>query len=143
MANEIKITKKMYLTAMANYLKSLDNDTELENGITPTMAVKYCEKEIETLNKKNASKSESKKDKEKKERDKVLQTAILESMEVGVEYNCATIRNICPEVSDYAEISASKLSYLLTDMIKQNLIVRKEIKRVPHYTKVVETEAED
>lgn len=142
MANEIKITKKMYLTAMANYLKSLDEDVVLENGITPTMAVKYCEKEVENLNKKNTSKSTSKATLEKRAKDEVLQNAIYNAMAQDTPYNCATIRNICPEVSDYATISASKLSYLLTDMINKGKITRKEIKRVPHYTKVV-AEAED
>lgn len=146
MANQVKITKKMKLNAIANLLKELANNEELEisleNGVTLDMAVEYCENEVALLEKKNATKSESKKDKEKKEHDKVLQVAILEAMENGVDYNCTTIRNICPEVSDYAVISASKLSYLLTDMIKQNLIVRKEIKRIPHYAKVVETGVE-
>lgn len=145
MANEIKITKKMYLSALANLIKSLEEKGEeitLENGITPEMAVGYCEHEIELLNKKNATKSVSKKDLEKKNKDKELQTSILNSMKVGKKYNCASIREICPDVADYATISASKLSYLLTDLIKEGALVREEIKRVPHYSLATTNEAE-
>lgn len=137
MANEIKITKKMYLSAIANLINDLakkDEKLVLENGITPDMAVGYCNKEIEALNKKNASKSESKKDKEKKEKDKALKNAILESLKVGTKYSCADIRGVCPEVSDYAEISSSKLSYLLTSMVNDDkTLYREVIKRVPHF----------
>lgn len=145
MANEIKITKKMYLSALANLIKSFEDKGEeitLENGITPKMAVEYCEHEIELLNKKNATKSVSKKDLEKKNKDKELQTAILNSMNVGEKYNCASIREICPDVADYATISASKLSYLLTDLIKEGSLVREEIKRVPHYSLATTNEVE-
>ena len=145
MANQVKITKKMYLSALANLIKELEDKGEkitLADGITPSMAVEYCEHEIELLNKKNTNKSVSKKALEKQEKDKELQTAILNSMEVGKKYNCASIREICPDVADYATISASKLSYLLTDLIKEGSLVREEIKRVPHYSLATTNEVE-
>ena len=94
------------------------------------------------LNKKNASKTENKKDKEKKEKDNALKNAILESMTVGTKYSCADIRGVCSDVSDYAEISASKLSYLLTSMVNDKLLNREVIKRVPHFSLVGETKGE-
>ena len=146
MANEIKITKKMKLSAVANLINDLakkDEKLVLENGITPEMIVDFCNKEIEALNKKNASKSESKKDKEKKEKDKALKNAILESLKVGTKYSCADIRGVCPEVSDYAKISASKLSYLLTSMVNDDkTLYREVIKRVPHFYLANATENE-
>lgn len=146
MANEIKITKKMKLSAIANLINDLTKKGEklvFENGITSEMLVEYCNKEIETLNKKNSSKSESKKDKEKKEKDNALKNAILESLTKGTEYSCADIRGVCPEVSDYAEISASKLSYLLTSMVNDDKTLgRKVIKRVPHFYLANATENE-
>ena len=145
MANQVKITKKMYLSALANLVKELEDKGEkitLADGITPSMAIEYCEHEIELLNKKNTNKSVSKKALEKQEKDKELQTAILNSMAVGEKYNCASIREICPDVADYATISASKLSYLLTDLIKEGSLVREEIKRVPHYSLATTNEVE-
>ena len=146
MANEIKITKKMKLSAIANLINELakkDEKLVLENGITPEMIIEYCNKEIETLNKKNASKSESKKDKEKKEKDNALKNAILESLTKGTKYSCADIRGVCPEVSNYAEISTSKLSYLLTSMVNDDkTLYREVIKRVPHFYLANATENE-
>ena len=145
MANQVKITKKMYLSALANLIKELEDKGEkitLADDITPSMAIEYCEHEIELLNKKNTNKSVSKKALEKQEKDKGLQTAILNSMEVGKKYNCASIRENCPDVADYATISASKLSYLLTDLIKEGSLVREEIKRVPHYSLATTNEVE-
>jgi hypothetical protein len=107
------------------------------------MIVDFCNKEIEALNKKNSSKSESKKDKEKKEKDNALKNAILESLDVGIKYSCADIRGVCPEVSDYAEISSSKLSYLLTSMVNDDkTLYREVIKRVPHFFLANATENE-
>lgn len=146
MANEIKITKKMKLSAIANLINDLakkDEKLVLENGITPEMAIEYCNKEIEALNKKNASKSESKKDKEKKEKDNTLKNAILKSLSKGTKYSCADIRGVCPEVSDYVEISPSKLSYLLTSMVNNDkTLYREVIKRVPHFYLANATENE-
>ena len=143
MANEIKITKKMKYSAIATYMNSLEKEIVLENGITNKDIAEFCNKEIETLNKKNSSKSESKKDKEKKEKDNALKKAILESLTKGTEYSCTDIRGICPEVSDYAEISASKLSYLLTSMVNDDkTLYRKVVKRVPHFYLANATENE-
>ena len=143
MANEIKITKKMKYSAIATYMNSLEKEIVLENGITNKDIAEFCNKEIETLNKKNSSKSESKKDKEKKEKDNALKNAILESLAKDKEYSCADIRGVCPEVSDYAEISASKLSYLLTSMVNDDKTLgRKVIKRVPHFYLANATENE-
>ena len=137
MANEIKITKKMKRSAIANLISDLakkDEKLVLENGITPEMIIEYCNKEIESLNKKNASKSESKKDKEKKEKDSALKQAILESLAVGKKYSCIDIRNACSEVSDYVAISGSKLTYLLTSMVNEDkTLIREVIKRTPHF----------
>ena len=136
MANQVKITKKMYLSALANLVKGLEEKGEkitLENGITPSMAVEYCEHEIELLNKKNTNKTVSKKALEKQEKDTALKKAILESLEVGTKYSCSSIRAVCPEVSDYAKVNSSKLSYILTDMLKDGTLYREEIKRVPHF----------
>lgn len=135
MSNEIKITKKMKYSAIATYMDSLENELILENGITNKDIAEFCKKEIETLNKKNASKTESKKDKEKKEKDMALKKAILESLAKGTKYSCADIRGVCAEVSDYAEISASKLSYLLTSMVNDDKTLNREVvKRVPHFS---------
>lgn len=143
MANEIKITKKMKYSAIATLMQTLDKDTVLENGIKPNDIVDFCNKEVEMLNKKNSSKTESKKDKEKREKDTALKNAILESLAVGTKYSCADIRGVCPDVSDYAEISASKLSYLLTSMVNEDKTLKREvIKRVPHFSLVVATEGE-
>lgn len=137
MANEIKITKKMKLSAIANLMSDLakkDEKLVLENGITPEMIIEYCNKEIESLNKKNASKSESKKDREKKEKDSALKQAILESLKAGTKYSCTDIRDVCSEVSDYVAISSSKLTYLLTSMVNDDkTLVREVIKRTPHF----------
>lgn len=146
MANQVKITKKMYLSALANLIKELEEKGEkitLADGITPSMAVEYCEHEIELLNKKNTNKSVSKKALEKQEKDTALKNAILESLETGVKYSCADIRAVCGDVSDYAEISASKLSYLLTSMVNDDKTLEREvIKRVPHFSLVGETKGE-
>lgn len=143
MANEIKITKKMKYSAIATYMNSLEKEIVLENGITNKDIAEFCNKEIETLNKKNSSKSESKKDKEKKEKDNALKKAILESLVKGTDYSCADIRGVCPEVSDYAEISSSKLSYLLTSMVNDDKTLgRKVVKRVPHFYLANATENE-
>lgn len=143
MANEIKITKKMKYSAIATYMNSLEKELVLENGITNKDIAEFCNKEIETLNKKNSSKSESKKDKEKKEKDNALKNAILKSLAKGTEYSCADIRGVCPEVSDYVEISPSKLSYLLTSMVNDDkTLSRKVIKRVPHFYLANATENE-
>lgn len=146
MANQVKITKKMYLSALANLIKELDEreeDIALADGITPSMAVQFCEHEIELLNKKNTNKSVSKKALEKQEKDTALKDAILNSLTVGTKYSCADIREACEDVSDYAEISASKLSYLLTDMVNNDKsLCREVIKRVPHFYLAVENEVE-
>lgn len=143
MANEIKITKKMKYSAIATYMNSLEKELVLENGITNKDIAEFCNKEIETLNKKNSSKSESKKDKEKKEKDNALKNAILENLAKDKEYSCADIRGVCPEVSDYVEISPSKLSYLLTSMVNDDKTLgRKVIKRVPHFYLANATENE-
>ena len=146
MANQVKITKKMYLSALANFVKGLEEKGEkvtLENGITPSMAVEYCEHEIELLNKKNTNKSVSKKALEKQEKDTALKDAILNSLTVGTKYSCADIRGVCEEVADYAEISASKLSYLLTSMVNDDkTLCREVIKRVPHFYLVENNEIE-
>lgn len=146
MANQVKITKKMYLSALANLVKELEAKGEkitLADGITPSMAVEYCEHEIELLNKKNTNKTVSKKALEKQEKDTALKKAILESLTVGTKYSCADIREVCEDVSDYAEISASKLSYLLTSMVNDDkTLCREVIKRVPHFYLAVENEVE-
>ena len=140
MSNEIKITKKMKYSAIATYMNSLENELVLENGITNKDIAEFCNKEIEMLNKKNSSKSESKKDKEKKEKDITLKNAILESLVKGKKYSCADIRGVCTEVSNYAEISTSKLSYLLTSMVNEDKTLNREvIKRVPHFSLVNES----
>ena len=137
MANQVKITKKMYLSALANLVKELEAKGEkitLADGITPSMAVEYCEHEIELLNKKNTNKGVSKKALEKQEKDTALKNAILESLAIGTKYSCADIREACEEVSDYVEISPSKLSYLLTSMVNEDkTLYREVIKRVPHF----------
>jgi hypothetical protein len=76
----------------------------------------------------------SKKALEKQEKDTALKKAILESLAVGTKYSCADIREVCEDVSDYVEISASKLSYLLTSMVNEDkTLYREVIKRVPHF----------
>ena len=73
----------------------------------------------------------------------LVKNAILKRLTKGTKYSCADIRGVCPEVSDYAEISASKLSYLLTSMVNDDkTLCREVVKRVPHFSLANATENE-
>ena len=128
----------MKLNAIANLLKELANNEELEisleNGVTLDMAVEYCENEVALLEKKNATKSKSKAQKEKEELNEKLSNAILSSMEEGTKYQCNGLREICPDIADFTVVSVSKLTHILTELVKNEKLIREEIKGKPHFS---------
>ena len=117
---EKKFTKRNALTLMLS-LSEIQADERL---------VAYCENELRLLDKKNVSTGE-KKLTEKQTQNETYKTAIVEYLqEIAPEHkSISEIWQGVPELAENAEMTGQRISALLTQLIKANLVVRVEEKR--------------
>ena len=108
------------------------------NGaIFMTAIADFCDHEIELLDKKHSSSSRKPtKTQVENEGHKAKIIEVLTALD-----RPATIKEIQAEAPELSEFSTSKMSALLTALIKADVVERTLIKRVAHFSMAVETEA--
>lgn len=129
MAN--KITKRDFYMAIIALINHEDID------LAPDEIVDFCNHEIELLDKKHSSGSRKPtKTQVENEGHKAKIIEVLTALD-----HPATIKEIQAEASELSEFSTSKMSALLTALIKAGVVERTLIKRVAHFSMAATEEA--
>jgi hypothetical protein len=130
MENKVKkLTKKDHFNALLNYIEK--NPTVVFDTITADQMTDFSKHEIELLDKKNAS--DKKPTKQQLENEK-LKKALLETM---VGKNLYTITEMMKfPISVEKDLSNQRISALMKDMIKDELVERIEDKRKAYFRKI-------
>ena len=129
MAN--KITKRDFYMAIIALINHEDID------LAPDEIVDFCNHEIELLDKKHSSSSRKPtKTQVENESHKAKIIEVLTALD-----HPATIKEIQMEAPELSEFSTSKMSALLTALIKAGIVERTLIKRVAHFSMAAMEEA--
>lgn len=133
MENKVKkLVKKDYYKALLRYLEA-NPDVQFIDGIPVDQMKEFANHEIELLDKKNAS--DKKPTKQQQENEKLKKT-LLETM---VGKNLYTITEMMKfPISVEKDLSNQRISALMKDMIKDELVERIEDKRKAYFRKVAE-----
>jgi hypothetical protein len=127
-----KLVKKDYYKALLKFIEA-NPEVEFDNKISAKQMTEFADHEIELLDKKNAS--DKKPTKQQQENEK-LKKALLETM---VGKNLYTITEMMKfPISVEKDLSNQRISALMKDMIKDELVERIEDKRKAYFRKVAE-----
>jgi hypothetical protein len=127
---EKKLTKKDHFNALLDFIAK--NPTVAFGTITADQMTEFADHEIELLDKKNSSDKKPTKQQEKNEK---LAQALLEAM---VGNNLYTVTEMTKfQVSVENDLSASKITSLLSNLLKAEKVVRIEEKRRAYFRKNV------
>ena len=124
MATNKKITKTDRFTALLAF-DEVQADPEM---------VAFIEHEIELLAKKNSGERKpSAKQTEKLAHDAGLRRAIVDEMEMGVQYSAGDLIKTLPTLSAEPDLSPAKVSYLMRDLLADGSVVKVIDKRHTFY----------
>lgn len=138
MANEIKkVTKKQKYQALAVYLSELEPTETVAEGITIKDIIDLCNKEIESLDKKSASKSS----KENPEKTAKMAQALNALKALGKP---STITDVIAHIlaNEGVTLNSQSVSWYLNEAVKQGIVRKSTEKKKSYFEYIGEDEDE-